>query len=126
MGLTSELRALRSSRPLNERLGMTARREIGKWLNEQPNREVDRVALAELCAEHDAMLEALMQLLDDMSTEGHCVCEAAKQQAMRAAKAHYCPDWDYLPVSPESPEMDGCTCDVPNAQGNKPPSRDDD
>ena len=32
---------------------MDARREIGKWLNEQPSREIDRQALAELCAEYD-------------------------------------------------------------------------
>lgn len=32
-----------------------ARMIIGKWLNEQPNREVDRVALAELCVEIDAL-----------------------------------------------------------------------
>ena len=36
---------------------MTARREIGKWLNEQPNREIDRQALAELCVEYDTMQE---------------------------------------------------------------------
>ena len=34
---------------------MHARREIGKWLNEQPNREIDRQALALLCAEYDLM-----------------------------------------------------------------------
>jgi len=32
---------------------MNARREIGKWLNEQPNKDIDRQALAELCAEYD-------------------------------------------------------------------------
>lgn len=35
---------------------MYARREIGKWLNEEPNRELDRKLLAELCADYD-MLE---------------------------------------------------------------------
>ena len=34
---------------------MSARREIGKWLNEQPNREVDKQALAELCVEYDIL-----------------------------------------------------------------------
>lgn len=34
---------------------MTARREIGKWLNELPNRDVDRATLAELCADYDAL-----------------------------------------------------------------------
>lgn len=32
-----------------------ARRYIGKWLNEQPNSEIDKTALAELCAEFDAL-----------------------------------------------------------------------
>ncbi len=36
-------------------MDMDARREIGKWLNEQPSREIDRRALAELCAEYDRM-----------------------------------------------------------------------
>lgn len=45
--------ACSSEKPLG--VGMTARREIGKWLNEQPNREVDRQALAELCAEFDRL-----------------------------------------------------------------------
>ena len=34
---------------------MSARREIGKWLNEQPNREIDKQVLAEFCAEFDEM-----------------------------------------------------------------------
>lgn len=34
---------------------MSARREIGKWLNEEPNRELDRKLLAELCADYDAL-----------------------------------------------------------------------
>lgn len=40
---------------LNELLGTDARREVGKWLNEQPNREVDRHALAELCEAYDLL-----------------------------------------------------------------------
>lgn len=52
------LRAFAQSR-LNERLGMTARQEIGHWLNELPNRNVDRGALAELCADYDALEAAL-------------------------------------------------------------------
>lgn len=43
---------------------MTARREIGKWLNEQPNRDVDKQALAELCVEYDKMQLALEVILD--------------------------------------------------------------
>ena len=23
---------------------------------------------------------------------------------------HFCPDWDFLPICDDSPEMDGCTC----------------
>ena len=59
---------------------MTARREIGKWLNEQQNREVDRVALAELCAEHDRMAHALATLLGE--TEDSDYMSAAEQRAM--------------------------------------------
>lgn len=32
-----------------------ARRELGKWLNEQPNREVDKTAIATLIAVFDAL-----------------------------------------------------------------------
>ena len=39
---------------------MTARIEIGKWLNEKTRLEIDRVALAELCAEYDE-LQALVE-----------------------------------------------------------------
>ena len=39
-----------------------ARMIIGKLLNEQPNRELDRVALAELCAEVDALRKELEQV----------------------------------------------------------------
>ena len=39
---------------------MTARIEIGKWLNEQPSREIDRAALAEMCAQYDE-LQALVE-----------------------------------------------------------------
>ena len=59
---------------------MTARREIGKWLNEQLNREVDRVALAQLCAEHDRMAHALATLLGD--TEDSDYMSAADQRAL--------------------------------------------
>lgn len=38
---------------------MSARNEIGHWLNELPNRDVDRRALAELCADYDAVYAAL-------------------------------------------------------------------
>ena len=62
------------------RIEMTARREIGKWLNEQQNREVDRVALAELCAEHDRMAHALATLLGE--TEDSDYMSAAEQRAM--------------------------------------------
>jgi DUF1680 family protein len=59
---------------------MTARHEIGKWLNEQPNREIDRRVLAELCAEHDRMAHALMTLLGE--TEDSDYMSAAEQRAM--------------------------------------------
>lgn len=35
-------------------------------------------------AEIERLREALDQLLDDMGTDGHCVCEDAKQQAIAA------------------------------------------
>lgn len=59
---------------------MTARREIGKWLNEQPNRDIDREALAQLCAEHDRMVHALATLLGE--TEDSDYMSAAEQRAM--------------------------------------------
>lgn len=47
---------------------MTARRAIGKWLNEELTCEIDRVALAELCHEYDQMqtrLAAMKQCFID-------------------------------------------------------------
>ena len=44
--------------------------------------EIER--LRTLCAENMRLREALDQLLDDMGADGHCVCEAAKQQAVEA------------------------------------------
>ena len=67
-----------------------------------------------LNVELDAMREAIMQLLDDMGPDGHSVCEAAKQLAIESVHAHYCPDWDYLPICPTDPEADGCTCQAFN------------
>ena len=32
--------------------------------------------------------EALKQLLDDMGEKGHCVCEASKQQAIKALELY--------------------------------------
>jgi hypothetical protein len=52
---TTELRPLGSTAGL----GQDARRELGKWLNEEQNRPIDRVALAELCTDYDAMLDEL-------------------------------------------------------------------
>jgi hypothetical protein len=37
--------------------------------------------------EREALLEALWQLLDDMGPDDHCVCEAAKRQAMDTYRA---------------------------------------
>lgn len=64
---------------------MDARREIGKWLNEQPSREIDRQALAELCAEYDrirhrieclrgGLKSAAGWLLDADDMNGHSKC----------------------------------------------------
>lgn len=36
-----------------------ARREIGKWLNEETGREIDRRALAELCGAYDLLYAEL-------------------------------------------------------------------
>lgn len=41
---------------------MQARSVIGKWLNEQPNREIDRTVLAELCSDYDRLREAVQVL----------------------------------------------------------------
>jgi len=45
-------------------------------------------------AEKKELLGVLWQLLDDMSTGGHCVCPAAKQEALKA----------YNKISPEPHE----------------------
>lgn len=42
---------------------MTARREVGKWLNERPNRDLPLQAVAELCAEHDAAMACLHRIV---------------------------------------------------------------
>lgn len=49
---------------------MTARRTIGKWLNEQPNGDIDRQALAELCAEYDSLLLELKEARDNIECWG--------------------------------------------------------
>lgn len=51
-------------------LGSHARREIGHWLNELPTRDVDRRALAELCADYDA-LEAELYVWRQMGRSLH-------------------------------------------------------
>lgn len=43
-----------------------------------------RKQLARRDADVNLLRDALDQLLDDMGEEGHCVCEAAKQQARAA------------------------------------------
>jgi hypothetical protein len=43
-------------------------------------------AVEYLMAQRDGLLQALEQLLDDMGDDGHCVCEAAKQQAISVMK----------------------------------------
>lgn len=63
-------------------------------------------------AKTKAMREAIMQVLDDNGKDGHGCCEFAKQMAMRSVNAHYCPDWDFMPICPEDPEWDMCTCGV--------------
>lgn len=63
-----------------EMLDTTARREIGKWLNEQPNSVVDREALARLCAEHDRMTHALATMLGE--TDDSDYMSASEQRAM--------------------------------------------
>ena len=45
---------------------------------------VRAAAMREAANEIERLREALDQLLDDMGAEGHCVCEAAKQQAIEA------------------------------------------
>lgn len=42
---------------------MPARREVGKWLNERPNRELSLQAVAELCAEHDTAMACLHRIV---------------------------------------------------------------
>jgi len=55
-------------------------REKDAMLCEQPNRDVDRAALAQLCAEHDRMVRALATLLGE--TEDSDYMSAADQRAL--------------------------------------------
>lgn len=32
---------------------------------------------------------------------------------------HFCPDWDGMVIGPGMPEMDGCTCELPNKEQPK-------
>lgn len=69
-----------------------------------------------LNTELDAMREAIMQLLDDMGPNSKSVSEAAKQMALKAVRAHYCPDFYYKPLCASDPEMEGCTCGSPTSE----------
>ncbi|MBK6587906.1 MAG: hypothetical protein IPG22_06280 [Acidobacteria bacterium] len=65
-----------------------------KWLSEQKagmelafEYEEQSKQLADHINREVMLRDALDQLLDDMGDDGHCVCEAAKQQAIEALAA---------------------------------------
>lgn len=31
-------------------------------------------------------------------------------KVLTGGKAHWCPDWDFLPIDETCPEIDGCVC----------------
>ena len=37
-------------------------------------------------------------------------CLAVYGCILTGAKAHRCPDWDFLPIDETTPEMDACLC----------------
>jgi hypothetical protein len=43
----------------------------------------------------------------DRSGEAPCGADMPKVPGF-----HFCPDWDYLPICDNSPEIDDCTCAV--------------
>ncbi len=72
---------------------MNARREIGKWLNEQASREIDRQALAELCTEYDMLRQG-----DTCARMCECTAYRAELQRLRAAVRKVIPaNWEEDP-----------------------------
>ena len=57
--MSAKTKVGRSPALLDPLVGLDARSEVGKWLNEQTNRDVDREALAELCAEYDRIFDGI-------------------------------------------------------------------
>ena len=39
---------------------------------------------------------------------------------MPGANAHYCPDWDFMEIDSETPEIEGCTCGLEEVMSNEP------
>ena len=60
--------------------------ENAKGIFSQFNTCLHKHACHNSAIEIKMLREALEQLLDDMGEDGHCVCEAAKQQAIEALK----------------------------------------
>lgn len=54
--------------------------------------------------------DVIVQILDDMGTDGCSVREVSKQRVIKAIHAHYCPDFDYDVVCETDSMSKRCTC----------------
>lgn len=43
-------------------------------------------------------------------TEWELDCIRWQGRVLTGAQAHWCPDWDYLPIDETTPEHEACTC----------------
>lgn len=37
-------------------------------------------------------------------------CMKTYGEVLTGTKAHWCPEWDFLPIDETSPEMEACSC----------------
>lgn len=96
---------------------MDARHEIGKWLNEQPSREIDRQALVQLCAEYDMLRFARPHSNQGDTCGRMCECTAYRFELhqLRAAVRNVMPEnWREYPDWMRLVEAHGL---MPNASG---------
>ena len=65
---------------------MYARQQIGHWLNELPNRDIDRRELADLCADYDQLQEVARLAQASLDARNS---EARAQMAFENAGANF-------------------------------------
>jgi len=51
--------------------------------------------------DRDRVLFELEFIYDKITDDDRLYC---------ADNLHYCPEWDYMPIDQDSPEIGGCTC----------------